>query len=329
MAAAFAFWLGRLDTQVVTGQLPAGVGTRDIRFCSVGDTLRRFLGRQPNSRGRWNIVLAPYPEAKLPAWRLCIAEYRFRGRECGLPGQAPSSKRPNPSYPLWRNVVTVLPRGGKPVHCILLLRDNQGSFHARVLHWNQTRNLPEPLSTSLRQRDECGRLIDQGMSAVEFLHMPVKGANSSEPPFASVPQAETKREWLARVSRLGRPASRRETRAVRRSRSRQLAEELKRRYGYRCQLCGDAARTIDMGAGRLYVEIHHILGLAEAEDPVGDDQEEGIFSLDSYRNVVVVCAYHHRLLHHYKSRFRYDHHRKRFVAEGGSLILPLTRNEHL
>lgn len=327
-SAVFAFWLGRLDTQVSTGRLPPGVGTRDIRFCAAGDQVRRFLLRDPDQRGRWDVILEPYPEAGVPRWMLPISEYRFRGRECALPGQAPTSRRPHPAYPLWQRRVRLLRRGEKPRDCILLVRDPRGLFHARVFRWEELRHLPATLQRVLRKRDECGRLLEL-TTPVAVMDLPIKGANLDAVPAVSVPVHQTREERLRRIAKLGGQGKSKETVVNRRLRSRRLAEELKSLYEYRCQLCDEAAPRIDMGRDRFYVEVHHIYGLSEVEQWVGDDQETGIFNLDNWRNIVVVCPHHHRLFHHYRSPISFDPGRGAFMSEDGSLELRLRVDHHL
>lgn len=328
-SGAFLFWLGRLDTQVVTGRVPSGTGTRDIRFCSVGEALRRFLQAEPGPDGRWTIELEPYPQAHIPQWPMQIAEYSFRGRECAIPGQAPNSTRPFPAYPLWHRVVTLLPRGARPTHCIVLFRDLDGGFHARVLAEAHVTMMPDPLRTELEQRDQCGRLVDLSDVDEDFLDLPLLGPHYAEVPMVPVPSAESGPDWLERIARLASPLKRREAQVRRRSRSRRLAEELKLRYQYRCQLCEEHTRAIDMGNGRFYVEVHHIRGIAETEAGQYRSQDEGHYDLDSHRNIVVVCPYHHMLLHNYKSPISFDRSALRFVSEDASLELPLQLNEHL
>ena len=328
VGAVFGFWLGRLDTQVATGNVPAGVGTRDIRFCAVGKALRRFLLRRPSPGGHWDIRLEPCPEAGIPEWQLRISEYRFRGRECALPGQSPTSTRPYPAYRLWQQRVRVLRRGQRPTDCIVLMRDENRLFHARVIRSEELRYLPEALRLTLLERDECGRVLEFP-NPVAFMDLPIKGSNFDDVAIVSVPRHETRRQHLERIAKLGAPAGTAEARVRRRLRSRRLAEELKRLYGYRCQLCHHIAPRIDMGNDRFYVEVHHILGISEVEDPMGEDQESAVFSLDNYKNIVVVCPHHHRLLHYYKSPIIFRHTARKFVSKDGSLSLRLRVDHQL
>lgn len=79
-------------------------------------------------------------------------------------------------------------------------------------------------------------------------------------------------------------------------RSKRLVNEIKKLYNYRCQLCshdniGVTIPYIIKSDGTNYVEVHHIIQLSEA------DLNESDFELDSYENVICVCAHHHRILH--------------------------------
>ena len=111
--------------------------------------------------------------------------------------------------------------------------------------------------------------------------------------------------------------------ALRVARNAALAKALKEEYEYRCQLCDPTdpeCPRIPMINGRHYVEVHHIDGLAEvaarAEHGQLDDSEYQ--NLTSYHNVIVVCAYHHRLLHHSRLAYEFDRESLCFIAEDGS-----------
>lgn len=87
-------------------------------------------------------------------------------------------------------------------------------------------------------------------------------------------------------------------------RSTSLTREMKRLYFYKCQLCcfengGFHIPLIEKEDGTNYVEVHHIIPVSEY-DEVGDDS---YIMLDSYENVVVVCAHHHRYLHFHNGGF--------------------------
>ena len=65
-------------------------------------------------------------------------------------------------------------------------------------------------------------------------------------------------------------------------RYRKIVESLKVRYHNRCQICGF---TFEKANGSGYSEAHHIVRLAD-----NGSQDE--------RNVVILCANHHRMLHY-------------------------------
>ena len=332
--SAFFFWLGRLDTCVAAGEREVAGGTRDIRFCRAEQAIRDLLRGVSRLRSRqWRFVLQPYPEAGIPQWPIRFARYGGRRPgECAMPAQ--SAYSPD-AYPLWRKLVQVLPEGEEPLQSILFLRDADGGIHARVLHWRHVASVPGPLHDALAERDQCGRHLDLSANPLEWRDLPLIVGDTRLPPFDDVRTEEHEDEWMDRVRHLGAPAGAHETRERRRLRSRQLADEMKRHYGYQCQLCGPDAPRIDMGGGQYYVEIHHILGLAETErsgrvHPHEDHRQDARhYQLDSFTNIVVVCAYHHKLLHYYYSGFVFERRTKRFAARDGSLTLELVRNDHL
>lgn len=114
-------------------------------------------------------------------------------------------------------------------------------------------------------------------------------------------------------------------------RSRELVNRLKLLYGYRCQLCSPKHTNIPeipKKDGSNYVEVHHIKGFDEVTDTV-TDQEAGEYIIDTYKNAITVCVYHHKLLHKHKDEFSYDPSQKCFVSRDGLTKLPLILNKHL
>jgi hypothetical protein len=115
-------------------------------------------------------------------------------------------------------------------------------------------------------------------------------------------------------------------------RSRELVERLKDLYGYQCQLCSPTSVNIPqipMRNGSNYVEVHHVRGFNEVSNVEGVNQEDADYIIDSYRNVITVCAYHHKLLHKHKDQFSYDANQKCFVSKDKSTRIPLVLNKHL
>ncbi len=83
------------------------------------------------------------------------------------------------------------------------------------------------------------------------------------------------------------------------NRNKKLVREMKKLYKYRCQLCSKEERKqiprIEKEDGTFYVEVHHIISVSDT-DEVTDDSKRLI---DSYKNVVVVCPHHHKMLHYH------------------------------
>jgi hypothetical protein len=324
----FAFWLGSLDSRVAAGRRNVG-GTHDIRFCAVGGALREFIGTDPDSGGYWTIPLEAYPEAGLERYELTIAEYGGRrGGECALPAQYGGSGR---EYGLWRTVVRPFQGEQAPVQdCVLLIKDLDGRYHARVVRRERLPELPGPIRNILSEYDQCGRLIRLPPSLqLELMDLPLAGQNVGGSPFAAVPAEESPASRLARIKRIEGKGGK-ERAGQRYRRSRQLAEELKRLYEFHCQLCDGTIERIPMGGDRYYVEVYHMLGLSEAEVSGEAPTQEGCnLNLDSYKNVIVVCPHHHMMLHHGHGGFVFDRARKLFVSKIGSVTLPLRRDRHL
>lgn len=71
---------------------------------------------------------------------------------------------------------------------------------------------------------------------------------------------------------------------------RQVGNNLKQLYGYRCQICG---RRIAEHYGNVdVVDAHHIHPFVESLD-------------NSYRNIMVLCPNHHRIVHAYHPDFKF------------------------
>ena len=137
---------------------------------------------------------------------------------------------------------------------------------------------------------------------------------------------------LERVRRTQTELTRETVSTSRYRRSRQLASDLRALYGYTCQLCGEkepAVPAIEMHGGHRYVEVHHIKGFAEAVNHTGDDQDSGDYVVDDASNLVVLCCYHHKVLHHDRLDFRWHTGSRAFVSADGSRSLPLKINKHL
>lgn len=117
-------------------------------------------------------------------------------------------------------------------------------------------------------------------------------------------------------------------------RSRELVEQMKQLYSYQCQLCSPKTTSIPqipMKNGNNYIEVHHIKGFNEISNIEGQyDQDQADYLIDHYKNTVVVCVYHHKLLHRHKDKFTYDYNQKCFTSQKDKTTkIPLTLNKHL
>ncbi len=112
------------------------------------------------------------------------------------------------------------------------------------------------------------------------------------------------RESLERVKQIQGALSKSTSTEQKIQRSRKLANEMKKLYGHRCQLCnyekeGEYIPLIIKRDGTNYMEVHHIIPVSQ-HDEVEDDTNAKI---DTYENVIVVCSHHHRYLHYHDGGF--------------------------
>jgi predicted HNH restriction endonuclease len=114
-------------------------------------------------------------------------------------------------------------------------------------------------------------------------------------------------------------------------RNRELLEELKRLYDYRCQLCSSKSTdipSIPMKNGINYVEVHHIKGFNEVRNIEATEQQDSAdFDIDHYKNLITVRVYHHKLLHIHINEYSFDG--KKFVSRDGKNKIELSINLHL
>ncbi|MZP31454.1 hypothetical protein GTO91_17320 [Heliobacterium undosum] len=116
-------------------------------------------------------------------------------------------------------------------------------------------------------------------------------------------------DWLSKLKNIQSMIQlEKSTEKYRQRRRRELADLLKQKYMYRCQLCGEengAIPIIEKDDGTHYVEMHHIVALADT----GKTEEARLIadewgSLDTYKNALVVCPHHHRYLHYHHGGFK-------------------------
>ncbi|MGG3563180.1 YDG/SRA domain-containing protein [Neobacillus rhizosphaerae] len=115
-----------------------------------------------------------------------------------------------------------------------------------------------------------------------------------------------------------------QTLEIRYQHSRKLVESFKKLYNYNCQLCdpNKPIPPITMKGGEKYMEVHHIQGNSEVIGK-GFEQDEGHYVIDSINNIICVCPYHHKLLHHCYPKVHFNRSTESFEAEDRSLILPI------
>lgn len=115
-------------------------------------------------------------------------------------------------------------------------------------------------------------------------------------------------------------------------RNKQLVKRLKELYHYQCQLCGTnhAIPLIEKEDGTNYVEVHHIKALSTAGLP---DQEGNEFDdqLDHYSNAIVVCPFHHKVLHYHHGGFNriIEQNSELYFFSKKESLLKVERNFHL
>lgn len=157
------------------------------------------------------------------------------------------------------------------------------------------------------------------------------GRQETRPDDAEEPPTKPSGEFQVRLEQMQESLERITDQTIRTKRNSALARVLKEEYEFFCQLCDPEVPEcprIPMANGRFYVEVHHILGLAEVagrfEHGQMDDSE--YINLTSYHNVLVLCPYHHRLVHHHDPPFEFDWDNLQFAA-GGEFVLPVI-NRH-
>nr|MDO8098442.1 hypothetical protein [Candidatus Njordarchaeota archaeon] len=137
---------------------------------------------------------------------------------------------------------------------------------------------------------------------------------------------------LLKIIEIENVLRRTESKSLRFARSKQLVERLKRLYNYRCQLCSPESPQIPPIAtcrGTFYVEVHHIRGLSETVKQKDQGDEKTRYVIENAPNTIVVCCYHHKLLHKYPDGFTFHIDKKRFVSNDGKFIIGLKINKHL
>lgn len=78
------------------------------------------------------------------------------------------------------------------------------------------------------------------------------------------------------------------------NRDKGIIKDLKELYKGRCQICkNELIPQIIQKDGTVYSEAHHIKQLANAKLSIEEENEV----LDNYKNIIVLCPFHHRYVH--------------------------------
>jgi len=113
-------------------------------------------------------------------------------------------------------------------------------------------------------------------------------------------------------------------------RSQKLRDLLVNYYNARCQICEDNSPYLipTETAGRFYVEVHHVKGLAEAYALQKDGLLVGM-RVNGLENLTVLCPHHHATVHHYSPAYQFDRSNLLWRhAQGGVLALKHISDEH-
>lgn len=294
-----SIWLNYTSTSTIHG-LPGAGGQAHIAFRR---SRREVIGLLINTgilqrNNKWQIPLDSYGD--ISSQELTFYEnppHIRRAGECRIPSQSQSSPR---RYPLWQRSVIQISRGSRPFQAILVLRDINDKFHARVICVRELSRLPiSARSTLINSRN---RTVYLETRAGTFDDIPCPGPTAVIPeepgPSGSYigrgrsrPQPSTDASW----ANLRRRLSGAECQRTRRSkiatyrrilRDPGLRSLLLSCFGERCQVRGcEYTDTLPSAVRQHVLVVHHIHELARG----GTD--------DPY-NLSVICANHHALCHY-------------------------------
>lgn len=331
----FWFWLGSLDSRVMAGGPDTG-GTRDVRFgFGIEKELKRFVFPKRFRNSECSITLEPFLHYAKYELRLDIEkEGRTRAGECSLPAQHKYSRNP---YPLWADVVDWINTDEDALQFVLLIKDITDKYHARVLRYSGIRGFPIDVRRLMRDRSERGkRFVFNEGEYLRFSDNYKPLTNNKEPAFEVSEEPPSDPDELKDKIKATNDEIKAVTGTSRKiSASRKLVKYLKELYKYQCQLCNPNrpdSPVIEKLDGTQYVEVHHIEGKAELLNNSvyrSDDQELNDILIDDSKNLIVLCPYHHKLLHYYKSPVSFYKRAKVFRASDGSIRLRININHHL
>jgi len=115
-------------------------------------------------------------------------------------------------------------------------------------------------------------------------------------------EIDPKAKYLEELERLDSSLIKEESKVYKAKRSRELVRILKKLYNYQCQLCSEEEglpQNIKENGDR-YIEMHHIQPISDFKD---DGNDESSKTIDSYKNCVIICPHHHKVLHYHQGGF--------------------------
>ncbi|GAB2497540.1 hypothetical protein GCM10008929_18110 [Alkalibacterium psychrotolerans] len=111
-----------------------------------------------------------------------------------------------------------------------------------------------------------------------------------------------------------------------------LVRKLKELYGYSCQICAkdNSIPAIVTNNGQNYVEMHHIKPVSSFND-VATANDESNTLIDHYKNCLVVCPHHHKVIHYQGGGFKMlvKQHNQTYLKTDNDEWLMIATNYHL
>jgi HNH endonuclease len=215
----------------------------------------------------------------------------------------------------WRNVIFL-----KDVQALEVPVLSIGALLGYEASWNGPREFfiprPEAQAHALDGYDDLDALV-ASLTADSMLSGDAETGESYADVIGGVASDEEVKELLERLKSKsnGMSPSAKRTLVERVKRDAKLIQELKVLYDGHCQVCDD---TFAMTSGKNYCEGAHIVALSTR-----------LPGIDSYLNVVILCATCHKKLDHGGMRIFWDAESKQAFSEWGGLLRPLVNNKHI
>ena len=215
----------------------------------------------------------------------------------------------------WRNVIFLRDVQALeiPVSAIAALLGYKANW------WGPREFFIPKLKAQARALEDYGDLdaLVASLTADSLLSGDAEMGESYTDVIGGVASDEEMKELLERVKSKsnGMSPSAKRTLVERVKRDVKLIQELKELYDGHCQVCDD---TFAMTSGKNYCEGAHIVALRTR-----------LPGIDSYLNVVILCATCHKKLDHGGMRIFWDAESKQACFEWDGLLRPLVNNKHL